>query len=171
MINLQQEFIKDNIFDKSKFKKFKKEFLEFEQKYNKKKSISVSSRKAKGRSFQQYVRDIFRFVYIQNHNDLVNEDIECTLMGEHGLDLKYSPLAEKYIPYDVECKNQESFNIYQTITQCISNTKKGRIPFIVFKKNNLKPWISMPLSDFIKDRFSLDINNLKESDGEEETIR
>jgi hypothetical protein len=166
MINLEKEFINNGIFDTENWKKFKKKFIEIDQKYNKKKTISISSRKAKGRSFQQYIRDVLRYIFVYYKCVLDNEDIECTLMGEHGRDIKYSPLAEKYIPYDIECKNQESFNIYKTIEQCLVNTKQGRIPVIIFKKNNLKPWIAMPFDSFINDKYLLDIKNLKEKNNE-----
>lgn len=143
---LEEHFILDGKFDKKQFKKFKKIFDEFNNTYNKKSRIRVSSAKAKGRSLQQRVRDIFRNIF---KGTLEDGDIESRQMGGAGTDLIFSPLAKKHIPFDVECKNTESLNIYSVISQAKSNTGEGRIPLIVFKKNGLEVWGCMPFDKLL----------------------
>lgn len=152
---LENEFILAGKFDKKKFKKFKKIFDEFNNTYNKKPRIKVSSAKAKGRSLQQRVRDIFRNIFKETLED---GDIESRQMGGSGTDIILSPLAKKYIPFDIECKNQESLNIYSVIGQAKLNTKDGRTPLIVFKKNGLEMWCAIPFDEFIKMKYNYDID-------------
>ncbi len=157
---LEEQFIIDGIFNKKDFKKFKKTFDEFNILHNKKPRMKVSSAKAKGRGLQQRVRDIFRYMF---KDKLEDGDIESRQMGGSGTDLVLSPLAMKHIPFDFECKNTESISIYSVIDQVKANTKKGRIPFIVFKKNGLEMWCSLPFDEFMKIQYGVDINIVKEN--------
>ena len=98
--------------------------------------MRTSSRKAKGRRLQNWVRDelLLRFP------TLTDEDIYCAIMGESGADVKFSPHAQKLLPYSVECKNKETFKgIYDVMRQAQSNTKVTQIPLGIIKMNNEQP--------------------------------
>ena len=98
--------------------------------------MRTSSRKAKGRRLQNWVRDelLLRFP------TLTDEDIYCAIMGESGADVKFSPHAQKLLPYSVECKNKETFKgIYDVMRQAQSNTKATQIPLGIIKMNNEQP--------------------------------
>lgn len=110
-------------------------------------ATKISSRKAKGRKLQQFVRDILRNVF---RNDLEDDDIESRQMGGAGTDIVLSPLARKSIPLDFEIKNQEKFNLNEAMKQSIANTKNGRIPAVVFSKNQDDVYISLKFIDFIE---------------------
>lgn len=110
-------------------------------------ATKISSRKAKGRKLQQFVRDILRNVF---RNDLEDDDIESRQMGGAGTDIVLSPHARKNIPFDFEIKNQEKFNLNEAMKQSIANTKNGRIPAVVFSKNQDDVYISLKFIDFIE---------------------
>lgn len=104
--------------------------------------------KAKGREFQKSVRDLLREHY---KNELDADDINCTLMSESGVDIKFTPSAKKLIPFDIECKNQKSFDLTSAIKQAESNcTDSNRIPLVVFKKNYTKTYCVIEFETFIK---------------------
>ena len=76
-------------------------------------TISVASRKAKGRRLQDWVRDQ---LYLR-FPSLEEGDIRGAIMGETGADVKLSPLASKQIPVKIECKARESYKgIYDSYT-------------------------------------------------------
>lgn len=103
------------------------------------------SAKAKGRRFQQYVRDVL----LKAASSLEPDDIRSTSMGAGGEDILFSPAARKIYPYSVECKCVERLNIWDAIKQAVDNCGKY-IPTVVFKKNNHEAWIAMPLDDFME---------------------
>ena len=98
--------------------------------------MRTSSRKAKGRRLQNWVRDEL----LSRFPKLTDEDIYCAIMGESGADVKFSPQAQKLIPYSVECKNKETFKgIYDIMKQAQSNTKTTQVPLGIIKMNNEQP--------------------------------
>jgi hypothetical protein len=98
--------------------------------------MRTSSRKAKGRRLQNWVRDELLKLFTQ----FTDEDIFCAIMGESGADVKFSPQAQKLLPYSVECKNKETFKgIYDVMKQAKSNTKITHIPLGIIKMNNELP--------------------------------
>jgi len=108
------------------------------------------SAKSKGRRLQQMVRDIF----LAAADSLEPDDIRSTSMGAGGEDILLSPAARKIYPYSVECKNVESLNIWNAIKQSLENCGKY-IPVVVFKRNNQKAWIAMPLEDYMEIKHGL----------------
>ena len=109
--------------------------------------MRTSSRKAKGRRLQNWVRDelLLRFP------TLTDEDIYCAIMGESGADVKFSPHAQKLLPYSFECKNKETFKgIYDIIAQAQSNSKVTDIPVAVIKMNNQQPLAIVDANHFLK---------------------
>jgi hypothetical protein len=90
-----------------------------------------ASRKAKGRRFQQAVRQ-----------DLVDRlgidpgDILSTAMGQAGCDLYLSPAARERFPFGVECKAQERIALPEWWQQCTANAAaEGLAPLLVFRRN------------------------------------
>ncbi|MCK9430604.1 MAG: hypothetical protein M0R17_11450 [Candidatus Omnitrophica bacterium] len=109
--------------------------------------MNTAGRKAKGRKLQQTTRDLIRETFI---NELEPDDVQSIGMGQQGMDIQLSPAAQKLFPFAIECKNQEKVNVMNAIEQAISNTKKGMIPAVVFKKNGIKPWITIPFDVFME---------------------
>lgn len=110
--------------------------------------MKIRSAKNKGRRLQVDIRDALREAF--KSKGLVEGDIECTIMGESGRDIKLSPLAEKLIPYDIEAKNQEKISLWACLEQAEINTKKERIPALVFKRNRSKTYAIIEFNEFLK---------------------
>ena len=65
-------------------------------------------------------------------------------MGSHGSDCQLSPFAQRLFPYDIECKNQETLNIWRAIDQSCSNSSTSSTPCVVFRKNRTAAWGAVP---------------------------
>ena len=106
--------------------------------------MKTQSAKAKGRRFQQWVRDKL----IENLN-IHPEDIESRSMGAGGEDLIMSRSAREKFPYSIECKNQESLNIWKSYEQAQQNCGDYE-PIVVIKRNNVKPLVLVDADYFIQ---------------------
>ena len=95
--------------------------------------MRTQSKKAKGRRLQQWVRDI-----LIEKLEVHPEDIESRSMGVGGEDLIMSRSAREKFPYSIECKNQESLNIWKSYEQAQQNSGNYE-PIVVIKRNNVKP--------------------------------
>ena len=74
--------------------------------------MRTKSKKAKGRRLQNWVRDEL----LKRFPKLTDSDVVCAIMGERGIDVKLSSKAKKFIPFAIECKNQDTFkNLYNVI--------------------------------------------------------
>ena len=104
------------------------------------------SSKAKGRRLQNLVRDKLREKF---KNLLEEDDIKSATMGTVGEDIVLSPAARRKIPFSFECKNVERLQFWKTVEQSEGNSN-GRTPVIVVKKNGRKPYIALPLDDWIE---------------------
>ena len=109
-----------------------------------KKSISVASRKQKGRKLQQHVRDRLIEVF-----ELHKDDVKSTSMGAGGEDIQLSPYARIRIPFSFECKSRARIALYQDYWQAQDNAG-GHMPAVVIKQNNAAPLIVMDLEHFLK---------------------
>tara|TARA_Y100001963_G_scaffold140616_1_gene207862 strand:+ start:412 stop:870 length:459 start_codon:yes stop_codon:yes gene_type:complete len=103
------------------------------------------SSKAKGRRLQNLVRDKLR----EKFTSLEEDDIKSAIMGTVGEDIVLSPAARKVIPFSFECKNVERLQFWKTVEQAEGNSN-GRTPVIVVKKNGRKPYIALPLDDWLE---------------------
>ena len=103
------------------------------------------SSKAKGRRLQNLVRDKLR----EKFTSLEEDDIKSAIMGTVGEDIVLSPAARKVIPFSFECKNVERLQFWKTVEQAEGNSN-GRTPVIVVKKNGKKPYIALPLDDWME---------------------
>ncbi len=109
-------------------------------------ATTPASRKAKGRKFQQQIRD-----------DLVDRlgidpgDILSTAMGQSGCDLYLSPAARERFPFGVECKHQEAIALPAWWRQCTANAEKeGLTPLLLIKRNREEPLAVLQWSDLIR---------------------
>lgn len=109
---------------------------------------TVASRKAKGRLLQNHVAEVLgrRFPYLTVGKD---KDIQGREMGQSGTDVRLSAEAKRYIIFDVECKAVESLNIWSALAQAESNTEKGRVPLVVFKRNRSKVYACLELDKLL----------------------
>lgn len=106
-------------------------------KKTKKKPISVQARKAKGRRLQQYVRDAIIELF-----GVSDKDVRSTSMGAGGVDVPMAKHVNDMFPYDIECKNKETLNVWKEFEQAIAhkkNTNSEYNPLLVIKKNGKKP--------------------------------
>ena len=106
--------------------------------------MRTQSKKAKGRRLQQWVRDL-----LIEKLDVHPEDIESRSMGAGGEDLIMSRAAREKFPYSIECKNQESLNIWKSYEQAQQNSGNYE-PIVVIKRNNVKPLVLVDADYFVE---------------------
>ena len=106
--------------------------------------VTTQSATAKGRSLQQWVRD-----FLIEKLDIHPEDIESRSMGAGGEDLIMARAAREKFPYSIECKNQESINLWKSYEQAQENSKDYE-PVVVLKRNNTKPLVLVDAEYFVK---------------------
>ena len=105
--------------------------------------MKTQSAKAKGRRFQQWVRD-----QLIECLDVHPEDVESRSMGAGGEDLIMARAAREKFPMSVECKNQEKVNIWESYKQAEENSKDYE-PVVVIKRNNSKPLVLVDAEYFV----------------------
>ena len=106
--------------------------------------MKTSSAKAKGRRLQQWFRDL-----LIEKLDVHPEDIESRSMGAGGEDLIMARAARKKFPYSIECKNQESVNVWNAYEQAKENSGDYE-PIVVLKRNNTKPLVLVDADYFVR---------------------
>ena len=106
--------------------------------------MKTQSAKAKGRRLQQWFRDI-----LTEELNIHPEDIESRSMGAGGEDLIMARAAREKFPYSIECKNQESVNVWKSYEQAQENSKDYE-PVVVLKRNNTKPLVLVDAEYFVK---------------------
>jgi hypothetical protein len=106
--------------------------------------MKTSSAKQKGRKFQQWVRD-----QLIEQLDVHPEDIESRSMGSQGEDLIMARAAREKFPYSIECKNQESLNIWKAYEQATENSGNYE-PIVFIKRNNQKPLVVVDAEYFVR---------------------
>ena len=105
--------------------------------------MKTSSAKAKGRRFQQWVRD-----QLIEQLEIHPEDIESRSMGAGGEDLIMARAAREKFPYSIECKNQERVSIWKAYAQCEHNSN-GNEPLLIVKRNHHKALAIVDAEHFI----------------------
>ena len=106
--------------------------------------MRTQSKKAKGRRLQQWVRDL-----LIEKLEVHPEDIESRSMGAGGEDLILSRSAREKFPYSIECKNQESLNIWKSYEQAQQNSGNYE-PIVILKRNNVKPLVLVDADYFVE---------------------
>ena len=105
--------------------------------------MKTSSRKSKGRRLQNFVAE-----RLQGFFGWSVEDCKPAVMGESGVDIKLGSREKAQFPYDIECKNVEKINIWQSLKQAEENTEEGRKPLLVFTRNRSPTYVVMRWEDF-----------------------
>ena len=106
--------------------------------------MKTQSAKAKGRRLQQWFRDL-----LIEKLDIHPEDIESRSMGAGGEDLIMARAAREKFRYSIECKNQESVNLWKSYEQAQENSKDYE-PVVILKRNNTKPLVLVDAEYFVK---------------------
>ena len=106
--------------------------------------MKTSSAKAKGRKFQQWVRDL-----LIESLDIHPEDIESRSMGAAGEDIMMARAARASFPLSIECKCQQSVNIWKSYEQAKENSGDYE-PIVFLKRNNTKPLVLVDAEYFVK---------------------
>ena len=106
--------------------------------------MKPSSAKAKGRVFQQWVRDLI----LSSYPMLEPDDVKSTSMGAQGEDVQLSPAARKLFPFQTECKNLARIAVYQYYTQAKTHGKHEPIVFI--KQNRGNPLVVLDAEAFFR---------------------
>ena len=106
--------------------------------------MKTQSAKAKGRRFQQWVRD-----QLIEELGVHPEDIESRSMGAGGEDLIMARAAREKFPYSIECKNHEKVNVWQAYAQAIDNSGDYE-PVCFIKRNNQKPLVIVDAEYFVE---------------------
>ena len=109
-------------------------------------AIKPSSAKAKGRRFQQYVRDQILALF----PELEPDDVRSTGMGQGGEDVQLSPAARKLFPYSVVCKSLKSIGVYKFMEQAEANCPPKAEPIAIIKADKKKPLAVMDAEHFFK---------------------
>lgn len=110
--------------------------------------MKPQSAKAKGRRFQQEVRDAILAAF----PGLEPDDVRSTSMGASGADLLLSPAARRLFPFHVECKNVEALNFWQAYAQATAGNEARRgetAPLLVARRNRTPPLVVLALDDFL----------------------
>ena len=105
--------------------------------------MKTSSAKQKGRKLQQWMRDLL----IQKLG-IHPEDIESRGMGSQGEDLIMARAAREKFPLSIECKNQESVNVWKSYEQAAENSGEYE-PIVVIKRNQSKPLVVIDAEYFV----------------------
>ena len=117
--------------------------------------MKTASAKQKGRKLQQEVAQKIRETL-----DLPEEDVRSTSMGAPGVDILFSEKALEKFPFAVECKNQETLNVWKMMEQAEANSpiferevlfagRKAKfigrkiVPLGIFKRNRSKIYCIM----------------------------
>lgn len=114
--------------------------------------MKTSSAKSKGRALQNLVVKDLRKAYSLDEqvDSLYEGHIQAQLMGASGTDVRLSPTAMEIIPFDIECKNQEKWSVHSWWKQTTANTKDGRVPLLVMKRNRSEPLVLLSWKDFVR---------------------
>ena len=105
--------------------------------------MKTQSAKAKGRRLQQWFRDL-----LIEKLEVHPEDIESRSMGAGGEDLIMSRAARAKFPYSIECKNQESVNVWKSYDQAKENSGNYE-PIVIIKRNKSKPLVLIDAEHFV----------------------
>ena len=93
------------------------------------------SAKNKGKRLQNQVRNLL----LEKFQQLEEDDVRSTTMGDSGEDVLLSPFARRLFPFSIECKNQEKLNIWSSLEQA-ENNSGSHTPLLIFKRNRTKTY-------------------------------
>jgi hypothetical protein len=108
--------------------------------------MKISSLKAKGREYQQDIRDAI----LEAFPILESDDVKSTGMGQPGEDIQLSPQARKLFPYTIEAKRQEKLSIPAWWRQTVANIKENTNPVLIFRQSRQKSLVVITLEHFME---------------------
>ena len=106
--------------------------------------MTPHSAKAKGRSFQQLIRDAI----LKAFPSLEKDDVRSTSMGMQGEDIQLSPVARKLIPYGIECKSKARSQIHTYYKQAKEHGEHE--PLVIVKMDRDIPLAVVSFEHFLK---------------------
>ena len=111
-----------------------------------KRRISVAAAKAKGRNLQNEIcQRIAKITGIPWGKD---QDIEGRPMGQSGVDVCLRGEAKKMFDFQIECKYQEKWSLFQWIKQAKANLKDGENWLLFFRRNHTPTYVTMEADTF-----------------------
>ena len=105
--------------------------------------MKPQSAKSKGRRLQKWFTDL-----LIKRLGLDPQDLESRPMGSQGEDIIIGSQSRLHFPYSVECKNQESLNVWKSYEQAEANSGDHE-PVVFIKRNNQKPLVVVDAEYFI----------------------
>ncbi len=106
-------------------------------------SISIASRKSKGRNLQQWIcarlSELTGIPWGPDDDALISS----RPMSQSGVDIILRGEAADRVPFSFECKNGESFKLVASIEQARANEKPGRPWLIVHRRKKFRNPIVM----------------------------
>ncbi len=142
--------------------------------------MKPKSCKAKGRVFQQQIRDMLRKVAADMNLGLEDGDIESREMGQQGTDIRLSPSAKALLDVCVECKKVESINVAAVFKKHFDNYEEkdpGSLKVLFHSKNRGQTLATIraeDLMDMLRDQLLLKsvlLKYLQTGEGKEEVER
>lgn len=106
--------------------------------------MTPSAAKAKGRRAQQFVRDRI----LETFPELEGDDVDSTAMGVTGEDVKLSPRARGFVPYQIECKNKAKSQIHTYYAQ--AKEHGSHEPLVVVHRDRDIYLATVSLEHFLK---------------------
>ncbi len=111
------------------------------------KYVTTQSCKAKGRRAQQVICKKL----LEECPKLEPDDILSRGMGQNGEDVMLSPLARKYYPFIIECKNTEKLNVVGIFNEHKEKYKsKAGLKMLIHSRNRQEPLVTMSFMDFME---------------------
>lgn len=111
--------------------------------------MKPASAKAKGRRFQQWVRDKM----LELAPWLEPDDVRSTSMGASGEDILLSPAAREVFPISMECKCQERLNVWKSMEQAAEHAQAQEgdyTPVLFFTRNRTPEYAVLPAADLLR---------------------
>lgn len=110
--------------------------------------MKTSSCKAKGRGFQQKIRDMYRD--LGRELGLAEGDIESRGMGQQGTDIIFSPYASYIFDHDIECKKHKAVSVSKLFEEHYEKYKDNDHLKLLFHENNRsEALVTMRAADFL----------------------
>lgn len=111
--------------------------------------MKPSSAKAKGRRFQQKIRDDLR--ELASPYGIEDGDCESRGMGQAGEDLILSPAFKRLLDLSIECKNVEKLDVGKTFFTHHEKYKNApSLKILTHTKNRTAPLATLLWSDLLK---------------------
>lgn len=106
--------------------------------------MKPQSAKAKGRNFQQQIRDLI----LEKFPTLQPDDVRSTAMGQQGEDVQLSPAARRLLPYQIECKAKARAQVFTWYAQAKEHGEYE--PLVFIKQDRHRPLVVLDAEYFLE---------------------